>query len=767
MINVPERVKDALRDGRMRKNYRFVVKSWRDVAYYIYEHSFIRSETYSDIYTITKTGNYQAAGSASTLLGRAEVGNERTARNFNVYGGDIIKLYEGDYIYFYDMNVNTITMNIQEIKKELQTDFTIDNDTLVKETVNFDERMCSGDRLKFGLCEGTSLEFQYFDHPNIVGRQIEAFIDVQYKDGDGTLKWHAIPMGFYDVDECSMQFSTGIRKCTAYNKLKAKYLDEKANNNELIEYYFGSFDNKIKLFELLRVLLNGYVIKPDYGAVPGRFPSSGDMTMDFEETVYDNITFKFGAQYGIDTPLSYYEYSNAWAGGTVLTNLHPYITTRLYEYKTLKDYRIVESFIGNFELFERTIYERLIYEYDKAGFVNNSNVHVTGNTIVDGMCAHSIYKFSRIVGITVPMEQTVSGISYNYEDYYSNIQYEYEEAHGLSHSRKIANGVYSYTHRTREAFTKLMEHDFYLSLPLEFGVFQGTYGPSGQSDGMLLIPIDGNTGAVISQVTYRYYIDSSLTNYIEKNLPHILYPNGNTYIADYTVAKNTIGAMAANANELGIIYEVEVTPSELPDYSLRDLQSGAFETICQFGKLDRVTDLFSGVELNGSRLYPADNLYPSETRYPDGGVEGSFKSQYSKLWFDEGGIQSWRYLIITYKGLEDDGNGNQTEKEFKLQRTINEHGTTDYNMSDNWLFRNLIWTEEQVGDYADAMVQKMQNMTWFPFEMWAAGLPYIETGDEIEIHAHENTYTSYILQRQLKGIQNLEDKYINGELDIF
>jgi hypothetical protein len=51
--------------------------------------------------------------------------------------------------------------------------------------------------------------------------------------------------------------------------------------------------------------------------------------------------------------------------------------------------------------------------------------------------------------------------------------------------------------------------------------------------------------------------------------------------------------------------------------------------------------------------------------------------------------------------------------------------------------------------------------------MWCAGLPYIETGDELEISNSEGTYTSYVLQRQLNGIQNLEDTFIDGELDIF
>ena len=59
-------------------------------------------------------------------------------------------------------------------------DFTIDNNTLVSESVKLDERMCSGDILKFGLCEGSSLEFQYFDHPSILGKRLQVFVDAYY-----------------------------------------------------------------------------------------------------------------------------------------------------------------------------------------------------------------------------------------------------------------------------------------------------------------------------------------------------------------------------------------------------------------------------------------------------------------------------------------------------------------------------------------------------------------------------------------------------------
>jgi 3-dehydroquinate synthase class II len=52
--------------------------------------------------------------------------------------------------------------------------------------------------------------------------------------------------------------------------------------------------------------------------------------------------------------------------------------------------------------------------------------------------------------------------------------------------------------------------------------------------------------------------------------------------------------------------------------------------------------------------------------------------------------------------------------------------------------------------------------------MWASGLPYLETGDEIEIVDRQGqTHTSYVLKRTLEGIQNLQDTYENGIVDVF
>ena len=90
---------------------------------------------------------------------------------------------------------------------------TIDNDYLVSETVSIDERMCSGDKLKFGLCEGSSIEFQYFNKPNITGKRVQAFVDVEYEKPVTQYAWET--QGFFND-----YYDITITNCLWHNACK-------------------------------------------------------------------------------------------------------------------------------------------------------------------------------------------------------------------------------------------------------------------------------------------------------------------------------------------------------------------------------------------------------------------------------------------------------------------------------------------------------------------------------------------------------------------
>lgn len=694
MITVPARVKDALRDGRRLKEYLF---------FEVLSEGIAKTDTNGALVEMTGdflfSVNQISSGEPAAVVSYTQNGSTITETVHPLDGNPLT----------YIVSIPSASTNQSIIFKEsttalaetelnfVKTGIMIDNNNLVSESVKIDERMCSGDELKFGLCEGSSLEFQYFDKPNLNGARIKALVRVQYKDEDGNLDWYTIPMGFFSVDKCPQQVSTGIYKVTAYNKLRSSFLDAKANQ-QIIDYVGSRTGQSATLFGILKDLLQGFRIISNRGDPIGFsytlsnddywFWDAGDSSGDDEYWPW-NVGATFGLLKVTITPDNY-------------SNLKYYS----YQIPTAALSRWIESMIhpqytGDFEVREGpdTVAEMSVTEawYDSqykvtgASYQLRTLMYVTGYTNIGP--TKSIY----------PENMTQEQVSIWTSD---NIQ-----------------------------ITQLKDTELYVT--------------NITTDPLVIFIPCYYSGDETEHSSHGYWS-----------------PSTNERQQLYNSMVTATGGITAEHIENSLIDEYVLTLADVeafPDVTLRDLQSADFEIGCQYGKLDRELDAFYGETLNNSRLLPADILYPANNLYPGGWSEGGFKSQYSKLWTDSQGKLTFRYLIITYKGLDE----NNQAKDFTLQRTVNANGNTDYYMSNNWLFKNLVWTAQEVGAYADEMVSLMQNVSWIPFEMWAAGLPYLETGDEIEITTSEGTFTSYILQRQLNGIQNLQDTYINGTLDVF
>ena len=652
-IAVPQAVKEALSDGRMRKNYRF--KVYRQEDYDIWSEV-ASGITNSNKYTVTTAGKYKAENVDTLYLYKEHPSSQ---------GPSVIQTYETHHgvavvdsasvnDLLYPGNSTGCTIYFYEgIGQRWVYDTTLDNDKLVSESVSFDERMCSGSTLKFGLCEGTSLEFQYFNYENINGCRIEAFIDVYY----GEAEPYEIPMGWFDVVKCPVQASTGIRKVTAYNKLRSSYLDATKKVADLIEEGEDGITGSISVHKLLAELLAEDSVQEET-----KFEQQTNITRDSDITDPKVLIL------------------NSSHSGKYLRVIYGTV----YLYTTDQDSNAYYRYITNDEDMWSILDDLVLYGYYTIGGIGLAN-YIRNRPAV-----------SYTVGGYIVIDNT------NGDRLFRSM---YPFSRYTSHQNTVTG---QYTNHNKVGFV----------LPLYVSEVS-----SAGSDTPTFTEIQNATSNFLNSV----YV--SMLNYfqIEKAI-------------------------------LNPLEEARLTPNDAKNVTIRDLQSAAFEVSCQFGMLDRVTDMFSGVTLNFGRLYPVDSLYPAESLYPAGGDADTNPSYYSKLWTDSGGMDKFRYLIVTYKSGDEDKT---------LQRTVNADGTVDYNMSDNWLLRNLSWTDAQVGEVADAMVLLMQDITWFPFEMWASGRPDLETGDEIEITTPTGTYPSYILQRTLKGIQNLEDTYINGELDIF
>lgn len=719
MLNIPEEVKKALREGNLRKNYRFVYYT-EGTGY-----SIIDRMAYNSTKTLESAGKYRVSIDALDDTFQISVTTISTSEVV-VYDG-ITSIYDTFVEFEIDENSTLAISQIQDISQMIDIELflidsqitkTIDNSNIVKESVKIDERMATGKNLKFGLCEGSSLEFQYFDHPNINGKDIEAYVDILYKTFNGEYSWYTIPMGKYTVNQCPVQWDTGIYKVTAYNKLKSGYLDKKMNR-ELAELY--TTDAVITMFDIQKQLCDGFEVIDDRykflnwerrGSIWGGYDFA-----DFASSVY--IT----QDYGIKTPINPCNFPQIQVGSPFGMGVHC-VNNSYGVYNPMPSLYTLVSRDGAI-----ISIERLVVEFIKE-IVDEAHLNITGQQAIDYICANNGFQY--VFGIRINRNQGT------YIDY-STVQWEYEEAHNIAHTvagtLSDLNGVNSNV------------NDFiYLNYP-EYIYFYNN-GAHWKFD-----------GSVNGKYSYKYWTDSSKETIATDSCKAFYFPNGRKFIRTFTDDFLNL----AEVKDLTDADNISVKISDLPEFTLRDILSATYELNCQYGKLDRETDLFSGVELNQGGLYPADTLYPDNALYPQGNMLHPFPSSYSKLWTDTIGEQSFRYLIITYKAIE---NGQEVEK--TLQRTVNTHGTTNYNMSDNWLFLNLVWTAADVGDYADAMVLKMKDIRWFPFELWGAGLPHIETGDAIEItDKNGDTHTSYVLTRTLDGVQNLQDTFINGELDVF
>ena len=797
MIDVPVRVKDALRDGRLRKNY--VFKIYEIVTGYLFKQKVSNSVSY----TVQDTAPIKLVGRTTSPFTVKITELETTNSYTSVLDA------EGTYSYTIPSPTVTSVVYVDDLDGATEVDLyhysadgewlqydTIDNDTLVKESVKFDERMCSGSKLKFGLCEGSSLEFQYFNHENINGKRIEALVDVQYEDEFGEMAWHTIPMGWYTVSQCPMQFSTGIYKVTAYNKLKSDYLDQNANDY-LANVFAGR--SSVYFFELREALLDGYEINT------GTKMLFDGINIQYAYRVTGNYyTLQAGAapfeRYRSYWPSydSNYDWSPSDFGVASIKYSMTMDPTRAYDLSWAH---------GSIDDFETSLYDTYLTDLLTPVFGSSNK-----NAILSAMLS----SYGSYIGCYTFFGAVLTK-SDNTQEIYSKRAYD--------------NNKYGAVGPISDLFGHLITgyKKLELYMPISCALFPQNGGAEGYLNGEMYgragktflavgqgvsdwYPVgddDAACGAMGGHIEivqdntthtriYRnfrvgfcanycwLYNDSCVTydglgvRYYDKRY-EFLFPDGKSTSVwqngapddptAYSPSDDAPFARPIDIEDVFNVVEYEVAgaidytvvdPSDLADITARDAVSAAYELSACYGRLDRETDLFAPIKLNNSRLLPANNLYPSNTRYPGGESDRANKAMYQKLWTDSQGMQKFRYLYITYKTIE---NGQEVEK--VAQKTVNADGTTDYNMSDNWLLKNLVWTANQINTLATSMVTMRKDISWFPVVMWCAGLPYLETGDELEITNSEGTHTSYILQRQLNGIQNLQDTFIDGELDIF
>lgn len=96
----------------------------------------------------------------------------------------------------------------------------ITNKNITYDSLKFTESICSERNLKFGLLEGSSIQFEVFGIGNIKGYAIEVSLEVMKEDS--TLEPYVIPLGRFVVDSCKRQSNMSRRLIVAYSNIASE-----------------------------------------------------------------------------------------------------------------------------------------------------------------------------------------------------------------------------------------------------------------------------------------------------------------------------------------------------------------------------------------------------------------------------------------------------------------------------------------------------------------------------------------------------------------
>lgn len=145
-------------------------------------------------------------------------------------------------------------------------------------------------------------------------------------------------------------------------------------------------------------------------------------------------------------------------------------------------------------------------------------------------------------------------------------------------------------------------------------------------------------------------------------------------------------------------------------------------------------------------LYPADNLFPSNTLYPRDpkGEKVGGNGTYIDAQFEDFSVNSISKLQI-----------RQEENDIGL---IYGSGDNTYIIQGNFLVYGK--SSDQLRTVAENIFTKISGITYIPLKHCEAmGNPCFEVGDPVRMPTKYKLIETYILERTLKGIQALRDTY--------
>lgn len=189
-----------------------------------------------------------------------------------------------------------------------------------------------------------------------------------------------------------------------------------------------------------------------------------------------------------------------------------------------------------------------------------------------------------------------------------------------------------------------------------------------------------------------------------------------------------------------------------------DIETNFLESFCEinglFGKTSRTMTLeLIGINKNFA-LYPQDEIFPNGEIYP---VYGTNYMPLSTTSYKAADYEEWETIKYGYVRVSYLASDNE---KYSITVECDSRYNNVYEMKDNALFMNKIWSAEEVKKaITKYFYPNVKDISYNPANLTIKGLPFIEAGDVIKVYADYNSsFKTFVFKRTLSGEQLLVDK---------
>ena len=594
----------------------------------------------------------------------------------------------------------------------------ITNDQIVKESVNFQESLATGEPVVFGLCEASSISFECAGVENIGGLTIRVYIEIDissltaaqqtewgHTSSDVPFVYYPVPLGTFVVDECAREADMNIRNVIAYSP------------------YF--YEHDISNFENMNLYDQKKAIKANWGSQQTMVIDYWDLAVLMGQEIFDyrdmnpldldsQVTKSTGAL-AWQAPISGKLQDGTDGNAVIRMGMSKYCTIDLNQ----RDYQN-----GSWIVYDS---KRLPWDASTIwwwGCADNSvlnSINHVKKQIRDALNEH--FKTT-----TRDIDDIIKSIP---NDYFMGITF-------CSWTLPKSSNPVAPTSSTAN--------------PKEYFRMNSFFAVNGEPE--VIFPMT-------TRIVLQYDVNNSWVDIIDESFDF----TDNNHVELYQVAP-TKSSLFNYAGLRG--FSMSTYTSELVNN--RHTFSKIFENMPIDTIIPSVFEaygLFGGIGRNGYvrtynitdaiKLLPSYDIYPTAVNpllptvalYPASSDNKAdlTRSDYISAWYDEF-ITRYGSIYVKYK----DANDNDAEY---IDTWVNEPELYPvYDMSNNILFYN-IHTEEDVQMIVNLMKTAVKALAYYKADISMRALPYMEIGDMLFIRTKDDRITMPIMSQTITGIHDL------------